>query len=111
MAIVKYGEKIPYDRKEKLLSFIKEYLGKDEVTQEELEHLAAHTVDNDCYTCFSKHVAQNVTNYSEFAREWREHFVETMQPKYMPKNWKTARKTEESPMWVPQRLRDQKCFL
>lgn len=97
---------IPEYRKEQLREIIKKFTGKNEVSDEDLKNLTDYRVnERDDYVCFSKYVAERVVDYNEFAREWREHFVDTMQPKYMPEAWKTDRKT--GVVWVPKRMLNQ----
>lgn len=102
-AVHKHGKKMPETRKEELLAMVKDFLGKDEVTDEDLHILRKYQItQRDDYVNFSKHVAENVKDYNEFAREWRTHFVETMNPKYMPERWRVDRKTEN--VWIPARM-------
>lgn len=97
---------IPECRKEQLRQIIRNFTGKSEVSNEDLESLTNYRIDErEDYVCFSKYVAEQVVDYNDFAREWREHFVSTMQPKYMPEAWKTDRKT--GVVWVPKRMRNQ----
>lgn len=106
-ALLDHGDKIPDARRDELLTTIKEFLSKDEVTAEDLESLRKYRIrDREDYVSFSKHVADNVGDYNEFARGWRSHFVETMEPKHMPAKWQIDRKTEH--VWVPERIRNQK---
>jgi hypothetical protein len=109
VALKKHKDVIPESRKQQLLNFILDFTGKDKVSDEDLEELSNYRIsERDDYVCFSKHVAELVNDYNEFAREWREHFVETMQPKFMPENWKTDRKT--GTIWVPKRMQNQVKF-
>ena len=106
-ALLDHGDKIPGDRREELLGVIKEFLSKDVVTAEDLESLRKYKIrERADYVSFSKHVADSVADYNEFAREWRTHFVETMKPEHMPAKWCIDRKTEH--VWVPERIRNQK---
>jgi len=110
-ALLKYKDKIPEEKQKKLWGKVREFLGKEDVSEEDLRQLHGHKVtERPDYVNFSKRVANAVEDYSEFARGWREHFVETTHPKYMPKVWKTDRKTEN--VWVPKRMLSQPhpCF-
>lgn len=47
-------------------------------------------VENRDYVPHGKLVVRNVkqnTGLYEFQKRWRKHFVETMKPSYLPKNW------------------------
>ena len=105
-ALQKYNGDIPEERKKEILEVVKDFLGKSEITDADITLVRNYKItDRPDYINFSKYVAESVTDYSEFAREWREHFVEKMNPKYMPEAWKVDRKTKD--VWVPQRMLDQ----
>lgn len=102
-ALLKHKAKMPDDRKVQLTRMVGEFLGKSEVTEDDLRAVRAYEIkDHDDYINFSKTVAQSVTDYNEFAKEWRLHFVETMNPQFMPTKWSVDRKT--GVVWVPPRM-------
>jgi hypothetical protein len=102
-ALVKHGHLMPPTRKEELLTIVKTFLGKDNVTVDDLQTLRKYQISQrEDYVSFSKYVAEQVKDYSEFAKDWRTHFVSTMKPKYMPDIWKIDRKTTN--VWVPTRM-------
>jgi|688.fasta_scaffold21308_2 hypothetical protein len=105
--ILKQAEKIPPERKEKLIQVISEFLNKSEISKEDLQHLTNPACDPN--PNISELVAKQITDYNEFAKEWRTHFVNTMAPKFMPDNWRIDRKTEH--VWIPRHLLSQntKC--
>lgn len=102
-ALLNHQDKIPEERRTKLLKMVQEFLGKTDVNTEELKAVADHkiTLRRD-YINFSKQVADSVDDYNEFAKEWRTHFVEVMKPKYLPETWSINRKTEN--VWIPARM-------
>lgn len=105
LALVKYRDQIPSLRIQELESSIAEYLKKAEVTQEEIEMVNDLDLESHPdYVNVTRTVAQGVRDYSEFAKSWRKHFVETMHPKYMPDAWKVDRKTDPKNIWVPPRM-------
>ena len=106
VALARNWDKIPQPRKGELCEVVEDFLGKKDVTLEEITEVAKYKISDIAgYICFPKYVAERVTDYSEFAREWREHFVEMMNPQFMPDAWKTDRRTEK--VWVPRRMREQ----
>lgn len=107
-ALLRHNEKIPPARRDELLVLIGDFLGTKEVTEQDLKNLLRYKITqrND-YVSFSKYIAQNTADYSEFAREWRTHFVESMQPKHMPSAWHVDRKTDN--VWVPTRMLNQQA--
>lgn len=89
-ALKKHGNKIPEDKKIKLLSIIKYHFGKDDITQEDILELSkVHRADANSY--HGKEVVENLTDIVEFIKMWRKHFVDTMQPKFLPKGWNIDR--------------------
>lgn len=107
VALFRHRHQIPEERRQELEKIILTFTGEQELTEEVLYELSHYKLrEREDYVCFSKHVADQVKDYNEFAREWREHFVATMQPKHMPEIWKTDRKTDV--VWVPNRMKNQK---
>ena len=87
------------------LKIISDFIGR-EATMDDVAEISKKKIsDIEGYVGFSKSVAESVKDYNEFAREWREHFVETMKPQFMPNAWKIDRKTGK--VWVPRRIREQ----
>lgn len=106
VALLKHADKMPEKRREELLGVVRELVGKQDITREDLESVRKYRItEREDFIHFSKFVASNVTDYNEFAKEWRTHFVETMRPQYMPDKWKIDRKT--SNVWVPPRMLKQ----
>lgn len=109
-ALYKHGNKIPKVRHDYLLNIIKKYLKKDEPNQDDIRQLSLLSVkDHADYVNFSQHICNMNLDYNEFAKEWRKHFVECMNPEHMPKNWSVDRITRED-VWIPKRMkRNNKC--
>lgn len=40
---------------------------------------------------YGKYVIEKLTDYQGFVERWRQHFIDTMNPKFMPKGWKVDR--------------------
>lgn len=96
--------KIPEERKASLQKIVCEFADKKDIADVDLKAIVKYDINKHKeFVCFSKFVADQVVDYSDFAREWREHFVATMQPKFMPSVWKVDRKTEN--VWVPPRMK------
>ena len=105
-ALQKYRDKIPIARQQEMREIVKEFTGKSTLTDEDMTAVRKYKIsERPDFVNFSKYVAEQVTDYSEFAKEWREHFVATMNPKHMPDAWKVDRKTKD--VWVPQRMLKQ----
>ena len=93
--LLTYGNSIPETRKQEMLDLISERLGQKVL----LEDLPIIANSEPLYTTVSSHekyshgklIQQKVTSLQEFFEEWRSHFVETMKPKYLPKDWEIDR--------------------
>ncbi len=90
-AILNHGDKIPQDCKELLSNRIKEYLGRD-VKEEDLKNLTkTDPYDKTKYVYHGERVVEQVGDVERFVFWWREHFLSTMNPKYMPNYWEVHR--------------------
>ncbi|XP_028410872.1 exonuclease 3'-5' domain-containing protein 2-like isoform X2 [Dendronephthya gigantea] len=99
-ALVYAGEKIPEGRRNELLATVKEYFKTDEPTREML--LKASELETRRENCdFISHGREVVRKVKEegellaFERMWREHFLETMNPKYLPPLWTVDHEQEK----------------
>jgi len=88
-ALCNFGKKIPESRYLFLLSVIKEYLKKDQITDDDINEVAGHYMwkISEGYKEYGKFVVENIDNIQIFVERWRRHFVETMNPKYLPELW------------------------
>ena len=84
--------KIPPDRKEELLTILREHFKNDEISVQMIE--AAASIDpyiqNEDYVSH----AQSVVNYFaendgilKLEKLWRQHFLDSMNPRFLPPNW------------------------
>jgi hypothetical protein len=92
-AILVHGDKIPPDRLTELYLRVSTYLGR-EVGQEDLNTLTTKELYN--FKSYVHHGQYVVSKMAEdqiepFVRKWRQHFIDTMQPKFLPKNWTVDR--------------------
>lgn len=107
IALLKHKDKMPLNKRIELEENIIKFLNKNQITEEDLMSLKNYSIImRDDYVSFSKYIAQSMNDYNEFAKDWRKHFVTTMKPKYMPKEWNVDRKTEN--VWVPKRMLNQR---
>lgn len=89
VALQKFGNKIPVERVQILRAKISEYL-KREVSAEDIEKLASESLSKNLRKMEvspSQLVVERLTDLDAFIIKWRKHFVETMQPKYLPPYW------------------------
>lgn len=91
-ALLAHEEKIPPLRKYFLYQEIALYLNKnkDQVTQQDLEKI----IQIDVYLKEESQYGQKVLSQwdlQDFVEMWRKHFVDSMNPQYMPEFWDTKR--------------------
>lgn len=88
----KHGSKIPESRRKEMIESIAEELG---ITEQELEEvIKCDTEWNKEVPNFKSHgeiVISKIPSIQNFFEEWRSHFVASMKPKYLPKNWEIER--------------------
>lgn len=97
-ALIEYGRVIPQWRRQEMLEHISRSCGKpvQELTLEVLKTLAIprdirreHEI-----TGFKSHgelVVSALQDYQRFAEEWRQHFLDTMKPNFLPPHWNVTR--------------------
>lgn len=91
-AIINHGHKMPVERAEALKDRLREYYGHHDITQEELEESAelSYLSSND-HVPHGKYVIEHLDNLEEFVKRWRKHFIDTMDPQYLPDGWVLGR--------------------
>lgn len=92
-AILVHSDKIPPSRLNELYERVSTYLGR-EVTQEDLNALTTKELyDFKNYVHHGQYVVSKMTEdqIEPFVKKWRQHFLDTMQPKHMPKSWTVDR--------------------
>lgn len=89
--IINFGHIIAPERLQVLYQRVKDYIG-DDYTQEHLQKLAARNGQSKEYRpeAYGKVIMDNV-DYQAFFERWRRHFIDTMNPQFMPNNWSVTR--------------------
>jgi len=87
-AILKQSETIPEDVLEDMKVHLQEFLGKEEVTDDDLESLREQrwTFVEESKS-FAELIMKQVEDLDEFVFIWRDHFLEHAQPKYLHESW------------------------
>jgi hypothetical protein len=88
-ALFKHWDKIPNDRKEKLLIRLQNFFKKEDITKEDALYASKLSVlvySGDCIP-FGKLIVDAVPNLQDFIVIWRKHFIDSMKPKFMPLYW------------------------
>jgi hypothetical protein len=92
-AILQHASKMPPARLEELYERVRVHLGR-EATIDDLQQLTNKNLhDFRDYVHHGKYVVSKIPTdgIEEFIRRWRKHFLETMQPRFMPNNWTVER--------------------
>ncbi|XP_067644802.1 exonuclease 3'-5' domain-containing protein 2 [Eurosta solidaginis] len=92
-ALLQIKNNIPAERRNKLMEILLNYFQQDEITAEILEEASnLHTTRNNENYC--NHGEKVVEMYQNelgglcvLEKMWRQHFLETMKPKYLPELW------------------------
>ena len=72
-----------------LLKTVQEHYQKSEITDEELavaSKLESHVFGPN-YITHGEYVVRNTADLETFTKRWRWHFLETMDPQFMPDHW------------------------
>lgn len=92
-AILTHGSRIPQPRLDDLYERVRSYLGREPTTDDLQKVGERNLYDFRDYVHHGRYVVSKIPadGIEEFIRKWRRHFLETMQPKFMPKNWSVER--------------------
>jgi len=92
-ALKNHGNKIPEPRKEILLKKIKHFLKKDEILPEDITSIINTSIENIKFevTTHGEIVLSKLKDLNSFNIRWRNHFYDSMQPKYLPEYWEIKR--------------------
>jgi hypothetical protein len=94
-ALAYYSDRIPPSRIQDLLSQVHR-LFKPGMTLEEIKDFVLQVecfeqIQGKLHKTHGQCVAEQVDDIQSFAEMWRSHFVTSMSPKYLPKNWDICR--------------------
>jgi hypothetical protein len=88
-ALLKYRKEMSDKKKACCKNKIREYLDKTEYTTEDLETIS----NTDFNEIIYKTIVEQQWSLNAFARRWRYHFLEVMEPKFMHELWDKDRDT------------------
>lgn len=88
------AESLPAHRKEELLQALREFYNTDTVTEEMLQEAASleTRISNENYVPHGLKVVQyhsqgGLRSLMQLESRWRQHFLDSMQPKHLPQQW------------------------
>lgn len=91
-SLIIFKGKIPKERADILMGKIQKYLGRFP-TWEDVENVSNEPfrlrLDN--MLVQAEKVAKSITDIEAFIRRWRQHFISTMDPKFLPEHWDANR--------------------
>src|SRR5262249_18809287 len=93
LALVRHGGQIPQARKDEMLRLVGAWLGKGPVSEEGVAAVAGRALDPEDgqLTEHGRPVVAQTNDVQAFTRRWREHFLRTMQPRFLPAHWDVDR--------------------
>ena len=95
-ALERAADKMPADRRERFERTLKDHLGKE--TLERSDYRVWKDIQRSIRpVTASKLVAERIRDLDDFAIRWRRHFVETMQPRFLPQHWDIERRIYSEP--------------
>lgn len=85
------NKNVPETRKQEMLDYIKSIY--------DVDHIDLKTIQNQSwdvkYSSLFKEVVDKIINMDEFIIGWRKHFVDTLQPQFLPDHWDVNRTIEQ----------------
>lgn len=97
--------RVPEERRRQFRETLDQYFGRPHTPEDLAYILKWHVHDHKDFKLPWQTIAESVTNYDDFAAEWRQHFVSTMQPRFLPECWSVDRKMGH--VWVPRKVRER----
>lgn len=90
-ALQRHMKQMPPKRIEELLCILRKHYNRENITDEDINNAA--TIDPTIigFIAHGKYVVEHTDNLQAFVERWRQHFLVTMQPKYMLLNWRWDR--------------------
>lgn len=87
-AVKVHGDKIPFKRLFELENRLKSYLGKDELTKQDIEDLCNVEWYQKSDTNHGQEVVSKLQDINAFILRWRKHFLDCTKPQHLSKLWK-----------------------
>ena len=87
-ALIKYGSQIPEERKQEMMGIILDYVKAEGIEFTGLEDFVdLDPVNMSDYIAHGQVVCDKVEDMAAFLSMWRQHFIDTMSPKFLPPHW------------------------
>lgn len=89
-ALLRYRSQLPPSRILELKNILREYFQK-EPTEQDIEHAASLPYIKVNLVEQGEQVIKNTPDLNVFVQRWRNHFIDTMRPQFMPQGWTLSR--------------------
>lgn len=92
-ALVRQAQDIPEERHEYLIAILQKHYDRIEITAADIEaaaHLEYKTRRED-YKPEGAAIVESLNDIEAFVKRWRQHFVDTLAPKFLPPYWEVNR--------------------
>ena len=88
-ALRRDGERIPPARRQEMLRVIGAWLGKESPDDGDVETVAGLEAasEGEMLAEHGRAVVAAATDVEAFVRRWRQHFLDTMRPRFLPEHW------------------------
>jgi exonuclease 3'-5' domain-containing protein 2 len=86
-ALMEFWDRIPEIRRECLLDVLREHYGRREISKEDIANARQVMLIDPDYKSFGQYVVEHLEDLDIFIKDWRRHFVDTMNPKHLPSHW------------------------
>jgi hypothetical protein len=90
-ALVRYAGQIPEPRQDEMRRLIAAWAGKWPLSDADLEDIAGLEGDDGEAIEHGRQVVAAASDVQAFIRRWRQHFLRTMQPRFLPEHWDVDR--------------------
>jgi hypothetical protein len=87
IALVRHGQQIPEARKEEMRRAIAAWVGRWPISDDEVAEIAGLRCQGGADIEHGEQVIAQTGDVQAFIRRWREHFLRTMQPRFLPEHW------------------------
>jgi hypothetical protein len=92
IALIRHGKQIPEARQEEMRRAIAAWTGQWPLSDPDVEQVARLGFDEDGEMVeHGRQVIAQTADVQTFIRRWREHFLRTMQPRFLPEHWDVDR--------------------
>lgn len=87
LALLFHASKMTRERYECFVCLLRTYLGRQELTGEDFKFCSEIDTTNPHHRDHGAALMERVTDIEAFVRRWREHFLATMRPNFLPRGW------------------------